>query len=85
MPFQHDFLWGGAIAAHQAEGAYDEAGKGLCLADVMSAGAHGVKRQITEGVLPGIIYPTHTAIDFYHRYKEDIALFAQMGFKAFRT
>ncbi len=85
MPFQHDFLWGGAIAAHQAEGAYAEAGKGLCVADVMSAGAHGVKRQITDGVLPGVIYPTHTAIDFYHRYKEDIKLFGQMGFKAFRT
>lgn len=82
---REDFLWGGAIAAHQAEGAWKEAGKGISVADVMTAGANGVKRRITEGIIPGENYPNHEGIDFYHRYKEDIALFAQMGFKCFRT
>ena len=80
-----DFLWGGAVAAHQLEGAWDQDGKGVSTADVMTAGAHGVPRQITDGVLPGRNYPNHRGIDFYHRYKEDIALFAEMGFRCFRT
>ncbi|MDH2926226.1 6-phospho-beta-glucosidase [Lonepinella koalarum] len=80
-----NFLWGGAVAAHQLEGGWKEGNKGLSVADVMTAGAHGVEREITDGVLPGKYYPNHEAIDFYHRYKEDIALFAEMGFKCFRT
>lgn len=80
-----DFLWGGAVAAHQIEGGWNEGGKGVSIADVMTAGAHGVPREITDGVIPGKNYPNHEAVDFYHRYKEDIALFAEMGFKAFRT
>lgn len=83
--FPKDFLWGGAVAAHQLEGAWDQDGKGISIADVMTAGAHGIRRQITDGVLEGNYYPNHTGIDFYSRYKEDIALFAQMGFKCFRT
>jgi beta-glucosidase/6-phospho-beta-glucosidase/beta-galactosidase len=46
----------------------------------MTAGAHGVAREITDGVLAGKNYPNHEAIDFYHRYKDDIQLFAEMGF-----
>lgn len=80
-----NFLWGGAVAAHQLEGAYREGGKGISVADVMTAGANGVDRKITEGILEGEYYPNHEAIDFYHHYKEDIALFAEMGFKCFRT
>ncbi len=80
-----NFLWGGAVAANQLEGAWNVDGKGISTVDVMTAGAHGVRREITDGILEGKNYPTHTAIDFYHRYKEDIALFAEMGFKAFRT
>ena len=80
-----NFLWGGAVAAHQLEGGYLEGEKGISVADVMCAGANGVKRTITDGVLDGMYYPNHEAIDFYHHYKEDIALFAQMGFKCFRT
>lgn len=80
-----NFLWGGAVAAHQLEGAYREGGKGISVADVMTAGANGVERKITEGILEGEYYPNHEAIDFYHRYKGDIALFAEMGFKCFRT
>lgn len=85
MGFSKDFLWGGAVAAHQVEGAWNVDGKGPSLADVMTAGANGVAREITDGVLEGKNYPNHEAIDFYHRYKEDIALFAEMGFKCFRT
>ena len=79
------FLWGGAVAAHQLEGGWQEGGKGISVADVMTAGANGVRREITKGVIEGKNYPNHDAIDFYHRYKEDIALFAEMGFKCFRT
>lgn len=80
-----DFLWGGAVAAHQFEGGYNEGGKGLSVADVMTAGAHGVPRKITDGVVEGEYYPNHEAIDFYHHWKEDIALFAKLGLKCFRT
>ena len=87
MGFRKDFLWGGASAAHQFEGAWDEDGKGISIADVMTAGNNVTKerRRITDGVIEGEDYPNHVGIDFYHRYKEDIALFAEMGFKAFRT
>ena len=80
-----DFLWGGALAAHQFEGGVLNTTKGLSVADVMTAGAHGVPREITDGVIKGKYYPNHIGIDFYHHYKEDIAMFADMGFKCFRT
>ncbi|EPZ0378678.1 6-phospho-beta-glucosidase, partial [Enterobacter hormaechei] len=83
--FKAGFLWGGAVAAHQLEGGWKEGGKGVSVADVMTAGAHGVPREITNGVMEGKNYPNHEAIDFYHRYKEDTKLFAEMGFKCFRT
>ena len=51
----------------------------------MTAGAHGVPREITDGVVEGKYYPNHVGIDFYGHYKEDIAMFADMGFKCFRT
>ncbi|MCK1161683.1 6-phospho-beta-glucosidase [Streptococcus uberis] len=85
MTFPKNFLWGGALAAHQFEGGVLETSKGLSVADVMTAGAHGVSRVITDGVLEGNYYPNHVGIDFYHRYKEDIAMFADLGFKCFRT
>lgn len=80
-----DFLWGGAVAAHQVEGGWDKGDKGVSIADVLSGGAHGVDRVMTDGVQEGYRYPNHEAVDFYGRYKEDIALFAEMGFKCFRT
>lgn len=80
-----NFLWGGAVAANQIEGGYREGGKGLSIMDVMTAGSHGVMRRITDGVVPGESYPNHEAVDFYHHYKEDIRLFAEMGFRCFRT
>ncbi|MBC6004133.1 MAG: 6-phospho-beta-glucosidase [Paeniclostridium sordellii] len=80
-----DFLWGGAFAAHQFEGGWNAGGKGPSVVDVMTAGAHGVPREITETVMPDKFYPNHEAIDFYSRYKEDIALLAGMGIKCLRT
>lgn len=79
------FLWGGAVAAHQIEGGYDKGGKGISIADVMTVGSASHSRQITDGVLPDEYYPNHDAIDFYRTYKDDIQLFAEMGFKCFRT
>lgn len=80
-----NFLWGGAVAAHQCEGGWDAGGKGLSVVDVLTAGAHGVPRRITERVEPDEFYPNHEAVDFYHRFREDIALFAELGLKCFRT
>lgn len=80
-----DFLWGGAVSANQCEGAWNRDGKGISTADCMTAGALGVQREYTDGIVEGKYYPSHRAIDFYHRYKEDIALLAEMGFKCFRT
>lgn len=78
--FPKNFLWGGAVAANQCEGAYQEDGKGLSIQDVMPRGIKGPR---TEQPTPDNL--KLTGIDFYHRYKEDIKLFAEMGFKVFRT
>lgn len=77
--FPKNFLWGGAVAANQCEGAYLEDGKGLSISDVMPKGAMSPSTdRPTEDNLKLI------GIDFYHRYKEDIKLLAEMGFKVFR-
>ncbi|MEG0265836.1 MAG: family 1 glycosylhydrolase [Erysipelotrichaceae bacterium] len=106
MNFPNKFLWGGATAANQCEGAFDVDGRGYVKSDFMSAGTAVEPRYITY-VLPdgtknkvsifepmpsdakcqfedGNFYPNQEAIDFYHHYKEDIKLFAEMGFKVFR-
>lgn len=83
--FPEGFLWGGAVAAHQLEGGWNEGGKGPSVVDVLTAGSHGVSRRVTDTVEPDQFYPNHEAIDFYHRYRDDIALFAEMGLKCFRT
>ena len=80
-----DFLWGGAVAAHQVEGGFNEGGKGPNVSDMMTVGSATTRRKITKTIEPDQFYPNHTAIDFYHHYKEDIALFKEMGFKCFRT
>ena len=83
--FPKGFLWGGAIAANQAEGAYLEGGKGLTTVDTIPHGANrlpvklGLEKRFT--LREDEYYPSHQAIDFYHRYKEDIALMAEMGFR----
>ena len=87
--FPQGFLWGGALAANQSEGAYLEGGKGLTTVDTLPHGAHrlpvklGLEKRFT--LREDEFYPSHQAIDFYHRYKEDIALMAEMGFSVFRT
>ena len=77
--FPEGFIWGGAISAQQAEGAFNEDGKGLSTADLQPYGVFGEIRE-----RDGTEYLKDTAIDFYHRYKEDVALFAEMGFKCLR-
>ena len=85
MSFPEHFLWGGAVSAGQLEGAWDEDGKGVSVTDVLTGGSSGVLRRITDGVLPGERYPNHEGIDFYHTFREDIALLAELGLKCFRT
>ena len=84
MNMKEGFLFGGALAANQCEGGYNLDGKGLSIADVVRGSQQGIPRQVDEKIHEGVYYPSHEAIDFYHRYKEDIALFAQMGFKCLR-
>ena len=88
MGFRKDFLWGGATAANQCEGAYREGGRGLANVDVIPHGEQRFpvmfgKRKMLEPE-EGCYYPALNGIDFYHHYKEDLALFAEMGFKTFR-
>ena len=106
MSFPEGFLWGGATAANQYEGAYLEGGRGPATSDAITGGTATSPRVYTykdrdgaarrclrehsmedggRGFIdPAIYYPSHQATDFYHHYKEDIALFAEMGFKCFR-
>ena len=86
--FPKGFLWGGATAANQCEGAWQADGKGLATVDVTPFGAD--RFPVATGYMEMLdcdaahFYPSHEAIDLYHHYKEDIALFAEMGFKCFR-
>lgn len=84
MSFRKDFLWGGALAANQCEGAYLEDGKGLSIADMMLGGNVDTPRMFCPQLQKDAFYPSHEGIDFYHHYKEDIALFAEMGFRSLR-
>ncbi|WP_223701173.1 glycoside hydrolase family 1 protein [Sutcliffiella deserti] len=89
MKFPENFLWGGATAANQIEGGFHGTAKGPNLADVLPGGKIRMKLLSQAGFdfemdMDKYTYPNHEAIDFYHRYKEDIALFAEMGFKVFR-
>lgn len=78
--FPKNFLWGGAVAANQCEGAYKEDGKGLSIQDVLPRGIRGDRTAVPTEDNKKLI-----GIDFYHRYQEDIRLFAEMGFQVFRT
>lgn len=88
MSFPKNFLWGGATAANQYEGAYNVDGRGLANVDVIPHGpdrwkvAAGTK--VVDGFEEGYHYPAKEGVDFYNHYKEDIALMAEMGFKTFR-
>ena len=82
--FRKDFLWGGAVAAHQIEGGMKD-GRGIGVCDVMTGGTKDTPRIITDGIQEGLFYPNHEASDFCHHFKEDIALMGEMGFRCFRT
>lgn len=82
--FPKNFLWGGATAANQCEGAYVTDGKGESSADHMTAGSHTTPRLFKKDITSDAFFPSHIAIDHYHRYEEDIALFAEMGFNVYR-
>lgn len=106
--FPQDFLWGGATAANQYEGGWNEGGRGPVMTDYTTGATAQTQRLVTyklpdgsviarssmdKSPLPehakptvaeGYYYPNHLGADFYHRYQEDIALFAEMGFKVFR-
>ena len=97
MGLRKDFLWGGAIAANQVEGAWDVDGKGLSVADVATykpkVDVKDYRKQVgvTTADIDAAIktkdtadYPKRRGIDFYHRYPEDIELFHEMGFKTLR-
>ena len=86
--FPKNFMWGGALAANQCEGAYLEDGKGLTTVDLCPSGKNreNILMGKIENLKPidGEYYPSHEAIDFYHKYKDDILLFKEMGFKCLR-
>ncbi len=82
--FPDGFLWGGATAATQNEGGWNEGGRGPSIDDVFTGGSVNTPRRITIPAQPDAFYPNHEATDFYHHWKEDIALFAEMGFKVYR-
>lgn len=107
MSFPKEFFWGGATAANQYEGGWNEGGRGMSSSDVTTGATVSTPRLVTyidkdgnpktvpmhaenlkEGekyaVLDDYYYPNHVATDFYHRYKEDIALFHELGLKMFR-
>ena len=81
---KNKFYFGGSIASHQCEGAYNEDGKGLGIMDLVTVGSVSKPREFDEELKEGTYYPSHDGIDFYHRYKEDIALFKECGFSALR-
>jgi len=82
--FPEGFLWGGASAANQWEGAWDVDGKGPSIEDHLTGGTVDLPRRFTSTIEPGTYYPAHEAVDFFHHYEGDIALFAEMGYKILR-
>ena len=88
MGFSKEFLWGGATAANQCDGGFDKDGRGLANVDVCPKGE--CRKKVISGkmkmydFLPEYEYPAKLGIDMYHHYKEDIKLFAEMGFKVYR-
>ena len=94
--FPKDFLWGGAFAANQMEGAYDVGGKGLCIADInefvddipLDKKYNGeVTTQYIKDAIASKdrVFPKRWGIDFYHTYKEDLKLLKELGLKTYRT
>lgn len=96
ITFPENFLWGGALSACQVEGAYNVDGKTLTMPEVMQFNPKNERKvtkvlKITKEMIEkakndpdAVKYPKRRGIDFYHTYKEDMALFKEMGFKVFR-
>ncbi len=84
MSFPKKFYWGGATASNQCEGAWNIDGKGESCADHFTSGSLHNPRRFTHEIEEGVIYPSHSGIDHYKRYAEDIKLFAEMGFNIYR-
>ena len=74
-------MWAGATAANQCEGAWNEDGKGVSVSDICTGGTFGQSKRITPVLEEGTFYPSHEGIRHYEKFREDIALFAEMGFK----
>ena len=85
---RNNFLWGGATAANQCEGGWQADGRGMAVVDVLPQGEN--RLPVMQGVMDyrtlpeGTRYPGRDGIDLYGHYKEDIALFAEMGFRCYR-
>ncbi len=88
MAFSKDFLWGGATAANQVEGGYNKGGRGLSIVDLVPWGPQrmtlGRGELHYKDVAPNSYFPSRESINMYENYKEDIAMFAEMGFKCYR-
>lgn len=84
MSLPENFLWGGATAANQCEGAWNVDGKGISVSDICTGGKFGQSKMITPVLDETNFYPSREAIEHYARFREDIALFAEMGFKTYR-
>lgn len=88
MPFKSDFLWGGATAANQCEGGYDKGGRGIANVDLIPIGPDRLSVVTGQRKMfdfeEGYFYPAKESINMYENFKEDIKLFAQMGFKTYR-
>ena len=82
--FPNNFLWGGSTAANQYEGGWNEDGKGPSTADITTSGTKTEPKKVVKNLDSNYHYPSHNGVDFYHRYKEDISLLAEMGFNIFR-
>lgn len=81
MGFPNDFLWESAMAANQAEGAWNEGGKGPGIIDYLTGSREDGKRFLTLELSKDEKYPNHEAVDFYHNYKKDIALFGKWKYE----
>lgn len=82
--FPNNFFWGGSTAANQYEGAWNIDGKGPSIMDAYTGGNVNIKRKVDPSISDKHFFPNHEGVDFYHHYKEDIKLFAEMGFKIYR-
>lgn len=84
MAFPQGFYWGGATAANQFEGAWNEDGRKDTVVDHYVLGKRGEVRRFTRELDGSLTYPNHIGSDFYHHYKEDIALLKELGVNMFR-